>query len=123
MNLWFLLGSIFLGLGSIGIFVPLLPTTPLVLLAAACYAKSSPKAYQWLVESKRFGPVLQSWETNRCVELRVKWIAVTMITIVGGSSVWFFVPAGWPKLAGAALLVIGGWIVLRLKTCHSTNSI
>ena len=117
MNGWFLLGSLFLGLGTIGIFLPLLPTTPLVLLAAACYAKSSPKAHQWLLEHKRFGPMVQSWEENRCVEVRVKWIASSMIIWVGGSSVWFFTPAGWPQIAAIALLAYALWFVLRLKTC------
>jgi len=70
INLWFLLGTIFLSLGSIGIFVPLLPTTPLVLLAAACYAKSSPKAHQRLLDNKYFGPMLRNWETNRCLWVR-----------------------------------------------------
>ncbi|MCP5095680.1 MAG: DUF454 domain-containing protein [Chloroflexi bacterium] len=119
MNLWFLLGMLFLGLGSVGIFVPLLPTTPLVLLAAACFAKSSPKAYQWLIENKRFGSIIQNWEANRCVQVRVKWIAISMILLVGGSSVWFFMPAGWPKFAAIALLAVGVWVVLRLDTCQS----
>ena len=123
MNLWFLLGALFLALGSVGIFLPLLPTTPLVLLAAACFAKSSPKAYQWLLESKWFGPVLQSWDANRCVEVRVKWIAVSMITLLGGSSVIFFMPNGWPKIAAIALLAVGVWVVLRLETCLPSNKV
>lgn len=117
MRIWFIFGVFFLATAFVGIVVPLLPTTPLVLLAAGCFAKSSPKTYQWLVESERFGPVLQSWEANRCVEVRVKWLAVTMIVLVGGSSVWFFMPVGWPKIAAIALLAIGAWVVLRLKNC------
>ncbi len=117
MKIWFVLGVFFLGTAVVGIVVPLLPTTPLVLVAAGCFAKSSPRTYQWLLESERFGPMIESWENSRCVPLRVKWIAVSMITLVGGSSVWFFVPAGWPKVAAAALLAYGAWFVLRLKTC------
>ena len=121
INLWFLLGTIFLGLGSIGIFLPLLPTTPLVLLAAACYAKSSPKAHQRLLDNKYFGPMLRNWETNRCVKVRVKWIAVPMIILVGGSSVWFSIPDGWLKIIAVALLAYGLWAVLRLQTCQSAQ--
>lgn len=121
INLWFLLGTIFLGIGSIGIFVPLLPTTPLVLLAAACYAKSSPKAHQWLLDNRYFGSMVRNWETNRCVRVRVKWIAVPMIILVGGSSVWFSIPDGWPRIIAVALLAYGVWVVLHLQTCESTQ--
>ncbi|MAU01717.1 MAG: hypothetical protein CL608_31650 [Anaerolineaceae bacterium] len=117
MKLWFVLGIFFLGTAFVGIVVPLLPTTPLVLVAAGCFAKSSPKTYRWLLNSDRFGPMIRSWEANRCIPLRVKWLAVSMITLVGGSSVWFFVPVGWPKFVAAALLAYGAWFVLRLKTC------
>jgi len=106
-----------LGTAVVGIIVPLLPTTPLVLVAAGCFAKSSPKTYNWLLNSERFGPVIQSWEANRCIPVRVKWLAVSMIALVGGSSVWFFVPVGWPKFVAAALLAYGAWFVLRLQTC------
>lgn len=117
MRLWFVLGILFLGTAVVGIVVPLLPTTPLVLVAAACFARSSPRTYRWLLESERFGPMIKDWEANRCIPLRVKWIAVSMITLVGGSSVWFFVPEGWPKAAAIALLAYGAWFVLRQRTC------
>lgn len=117
MKIWFVLGVFFLGTAVLGIVLPLLPTTPLVLVAAACFAKSSPKTYRWLVESERFGPVIKEWETNRCIPLRIKWLAVSMIVLVGGSSVWFFVPAGWPKFLAIALLAYGAWYVLRLQNC------
>ena len=117
MRLWFILGVLFLGTGIVGIVVPLLPTTPLVLVAAACFAKSSPRTYRWLLESERFGPTIKNWEANRCIPLRVKWIAVTMIVLVGGSSVLFFVPTGWPKYAALALLIYGAWYVLHVPTC------
>ena len=119
MKLWFVLGILFLGTAVVGIVVPLLPTTPLVLVAAGCFAKSSPKTYNWLLNSDRFGPMIKNWEASRCIPLRVKWIAVSMITLVGGSSVWFFVPVGWPKFVATALLAYGAWFVLRLQTCPS----
>ncbi len=117
IKLWFVLGVLFLATAVVGIAVPLLPTTPLVLVAAGCFAKSSPRTYRWLLESERFGPMIKSWEADRCIPLRVKWLAVSMIVLVGGSSVWFFVPAGWPKFAAAALLAYGAWFVLHQRTC------
>jgi uncharacterized membrane protein YbaN (DUF454 family) len=119
MKLWFVLGILFLGTAFVGIVVPLLPTTPLVLVAAGCFAKSSPRTYRWLVNNDRFGPMIKNWEANRCIPLRARWLAVSMITLVGGSSVWFFVPVGWPKFVALALLGYGAWFVLRLQTCAS----
>ncbi|MCA9900074.1 MAG: YbaN family protein [Ardenticatenaceae bacterium] len=117
MKLWFVLGVFFLGTAVLGIVLPVLPTTPLVLVAAGCFAKSSPKTYNWLLESEQFGPTIKNWEANRCIPLRIKWIAVSMIALVGGSSVLFFVPMGWPKFASLALLIYGAWYVLHQSTC------
>lgn len=119
MKLWFALGSFFLGTAVLGIILPVLPTTPLVLVAAGCFAKSSPKTYNWLLESEQFGPVIKSWEANRCIPPRAKRIAVSMIVLVGGSSVLFFVPAGWLKALALALLAYGAWFVLHQQTCIS----
>lgn len=119
LKIWFVLGVFFLVIAFVGIALPLLPTTPLVLLAAGCFAKSSPRTYRWLVESDRFGPVLQQWEERRCVERRVKRLALSMIVLVGGSSVWFFVPPGWVQIAAALLLGVGIWVVVRLTTCDA----
>lgn len=117
MKIWFILGVVFLATAVVGIVVPLLPTTPLVLLAAGCFAKSSPRTHRWLLNSEQFGPMIKDWEANRCIPLRVKWLAVSMIVLVGGSSVWFFVPAGWAKVVGLALLAYGAWFVLHQQTC------
>lgn len=117
MHIWTLLGLLFLALGGIGVALPLLPTTPFVLLAAACFAKSSPRMHRWLLESELFGPMLGNWEENRCVSLKVKTLSLSMMAVVGGVSIWFFVPDGWPKLAGAGLVAAGCLTVLSLKTC------
>ena len=97
--------------------LPLLPTTPFVLLAAACFARSSPRMHRWLLESELFGPMLLSWEVNRCVSYKVKALSLFMMAVVGGTSIWFFVPDGWPKYAGAGLVGLGCLTVLSLKTC------
>ncbi len=117
MKLWFFLGVLSLGTAVVGIVVPLLPTTPLVLVAAGCFAKSSPRTYNWLLNSEQFGPVIKNWEASRCIPLRAKRLALSMIMLVGGSSVLFFVPLGWPKFAALALLAYGAWYVWRIPTC------
>jgi uncharacterized membrane protein YbaN (DUF454 family) len=114
---WIVLGLIFLALGGIGVLLPLLPTTPFVILAAACFARSSPRMHGWLLRSKVFGPLLADWEKNRCVSRNVKLLALVMMAVVGGASILLYVPAGWPKLAGTGLVGLGCLTVLKLRTC------
>ena len=70
------LGTLFLMLGIIGIFMPILPTTPFLLLATACYARSSRRFYNWLMNHPAFGPLIVEWRTYRSIPWRVKLVAV-----------------------------------------------
>ena len=117
MNPLQLLGFAFLGLAVIGIFLPLLPTTPLVLVAAACFARSSERWHRWLLQNKTFGPMIRSWEERRCVSIRVKVIGITSMLLVGGYSVVFALESTTMKIAGCFLIGVGLLTVLRLKTC------
>ena len=122
MHIWTILGFLFLLVGAGGVVLPLLPTTPFVLVAAACFAKSSPRLHRWLLHSELFGPILQSWESNRCVSFKIKLLALFMMAVVGGTSILFYVPDGWPKWAGLGLLGLGCLTVLSLKTCPRVNA-
>jgi len=117
MNPWSILGVFFLLIGGAGVVLPLLPTTPFVLAAAACFAKSSPRMHAWLLGSRVFGPVIGDWEKKKCISLKVKLSALTMMTVVGGTSVLLFVPPGWPSLSGLGLIALGCLAVLSLKVC------
>lgn len=112
-----LLGFAFLGLGIVGVFLPLLPTTPFVLLAAACFAQSSERMHRWILASPTFGPMVRDWEQNRCVTRRVKAIAMSSMLVVGGISLVFALDSTAWRLAGGALLLMGSFVVMRLKTC------
>ena len=122
MNLWTLFGVMSLLLGALGALLPLLPTTPFVLLAAWCFARSSPRLHAWLLNSRLFGPMIRRWEENRCITLKVKLLALSMVLGVGGCSVFFFVPPGWPKLAAGSLIAVGFVSVWRLKVCPNSKS-
>ena len=122
MYLWIAIGLFFLLLGGIVVFLPLLPTTPFVLLAAACFARSSPRMHGWVLHSKLFGPILQDWEKNKCVSRKVKVLALFMMAVIGGMSILLYVPAGWPSLAGAGLVSLGCLTVLKLRTCPFQNT-
>jgi len=84
-------GTFFMGLGIVGIFVPLLPTTPFLLLAAACYARSSQRYYGWLLNNKWFGSYIRSYLERKGVPLKVKVLTITLLWITIGSSIAFAV--------------------------------
>ena len=105
------LGSLFVLLGVLGIFLPVLPTTPFLLLAAACYARASRRIYRWLLQHRRFGPLIREWREHRSMPYRAKRIALLLIALSFGVSIVFFVP-GWPARLGMALggLLLAAWI-------------
>jgi len=82
--LFFIAGSVFLGLGIIGIFIPILPTTPFLLLTAACYIRSSEKAYNWLLNLKYVGKYIHNYREGRGLPNKIKTIiiAILWITII-----------------------------------------
>ncbi|MFC2010895.1 YbaN family protein [Chloroflexota bacterium] len=84
-NLLITAGIIFTAVGAIGIFIPVLPTTPFLLLAAGCFVRSSQKAYNWLLSNKFFGAYLKNYLEKRGMTLRMKvstivlmWIAIIL---------------------------------------------
>ena len=112
-----LLGFVFLGFGLVGVFLPLLPTTPFVLLAAACFAQSSERMHRWILANETFGPMVRDWEQNRCVSCRVKVIAIASMVVVGGFSIFLVLDTMAWRLVGGVLLLTGSLVVLGLKTC------
>ena len=105
------LGSLFVLLGVLGIFLPVLPTTPFLLLAAACYARASRRIYRWLLKHRRFGPLIREWREHRSMPYRAKRTALLLIALSFGVSIVFFVP-GWPARLGMAVggLLLAIWI-------------
>jgi len=96
-------GSIALVLGAIGIFTPLLPTTPFVLLAAACFARASPRLHQRLLANRTFGPMIYEWEKHRSIPFRTKITAIVLMSTTLAASIIFFVEPWWLKAALATL--------------------
>lgn len=72
--LWLIGGILSLTLGTIGIFLPLLPTTPFILLAATCFAKSSQRFHKYLINNKYFGPIIEDWQEKRRIPYKAKVI-------------------------------------------------
>jgi len=98
------LGSIALLLGIIGIFLPGLPTTPFVLVAAACYARASETFYRRLIANPTVGPLIIEWRRHHSIPYRVKVVAITAMSLTICASMWTF--SGMPWLQ-ALLAFIG----------------
>jgi uncharacterized protein len=111
-------GFVFLALGVIGIFVPLVPTTPFVLLAAACFLRSSPRLHAWLLGTRLFGPLIKEWEEHRSIPYRTKIFAIVMMVASFGASIVFFVQPPWLK---AALAVVCAGLALWLYRVPSRD--
>lgn len=105
------------GLALLGIFLPVLPTTPFLLVAAACFAKSSPKWHQWLLSHKLFGPFLVNWQKNRCISLKTKLFAMMCIITFGSYSLYMLMNKPILQIITATLLLIGFATVARIKIC------
>ena len=115
-TLYIVLGSISLGLGILGIFLPLLPTTPFLLLTAALYFKGSPRLYNWLLNHRHFGPYIRNFRENKAIPLRAKIVSVSLIWITILNCVFFIAPYWWLKIL--LLLIAAGtsYHILSFKT-------
>lgn len=116
------LGWFFVAMGIIGIFVPIWPTTIFFILAAWCFAKSSEKFYNWLINHPRFGKFIRNYREHRGMPLKAKIIAVTMVVVAIGLSVIFFTQTIWVRilLVGIALGVSG--YILSLNTIRQEQT-
>jgi uncharacterized protein len=107
--LWMAAGFASLVIGIIGIFLPLLPTAPFVLLAAWCFARGSRKWERWLLQHPRFGRMVRDWRAHRAIPLRAKQLATVMMAGSSALSFWLL-PSPWGWLPGAICLVVAGWM-------------
>jgi len=105
------MGIFFVGLGFLGAFLPLLPTTPFIILAAACFARSSPRFYHWLIDHRIFGPTLREWRQHRTLSRKTKGTAIGLIIVTFGISIGFFVHGPIERLV-LILLALGVIIFL-----------
>ena len=109
-------GSVFVGLGVLGIFLPVLPTTPFLLLAAACYARSSQRFYCWLLNNRWFGTYIDNYRRKKGMPLKVKLLTVSLMWLTLIISLVFAVSSLVLRLI-LIILVLGVSIhILRIKT-------
>ena len=111
---WLACGAIALATGVVGIVLPLLPTTPFILLAAFCFSRGSEAYEHWILMHPRFGPMVREWRTHRAIPLRAKQIASVMMTISSGVA-WWVLPAQVCWVPGACCGAVAIWL-WRLPT-------
>ena len=97
------LGLVALAVGFAGAFLPVVPTTPLVLLAAYFFSRSSPRFHRWLRTHRRFGPILRDWENGQVVRPGAKAASVVLMFGLVGYAVWFVVRS--PYLQALLILI------------------
>ena len=111
--LWLVLAYGCLGLGIVGIFLPGLPTTPFVLLAAYAAGRGSNRLHAWMLAHHVFGPMIRDWEANGAVSRKAKYWAIGTMAL---SAVIFFLtaPKWWMAAIGTGIMVVvGTWLWLR----------
>lgn len=110
--LLFILGCLLFCLGFVGAFVPVLPTTPFMLLALWCFSRSSERFHDWLYHHRVFGPPMQQWHQHRVIPTGAKAVAILFMSL---SMVYLFTyssaPA-WVKALMTATVAVGFWFIL-----------
>ena len=114
---WFSLGWVAVGLGSLGVVVPGLPTTGFFILAASCFAKSSPRFERWVLGLPGVGPLVRDHRAGLGMPRRAKVIAVSMLVVVVGLSAGLALDTRWARLAVLGLGAVGiAYILGRVPT-------
>jgi uncharacterized membrane protein YbaN (DUF454 family) len=103
-------GTVCVAIGVIGIFIPILPTTPFLLLAAACYLRSSPRFHRWLMNNRFCGTYIRSYTEGRGIPLKVKLFTIFLLWATIGISIWLV--ANW--IVTIALLIIAIAVTLHI---------
>ena len=118
-----IVGCVSLVLGILGMFLPLLPTTPFLLLSAAAWVKASPALYQWLLNHKVFGEYIRNFREHRAIPLRAKIVSVSLVWLTIGYCIFAVVDEWWWVQVLMTLLAIGiSWHILSFKTLKKAEN-
>ena len=121
--IFFAAGSLLVAVGFVGAFLPLLPTTPFLILAAACFARSSPRLENWLLNHRQFGPMLRAWREHGAIPAKAK--AFACIGMSAGYAVfWWGHRPSLPLALAVAGVMIGAatYVLSRPSTARTVES-
>ena len=110
------LGIVSLSLGILGIFLPLLPTTPFLLLSTFCFYKSSQRLHCWLLNHRIFGRYIRNYKENRAIDSKAKWLTLAILWSTIGFSIYLFWHTVFVPILLLVVAVLVSWHVLSLKT-------
>ena len=116
-------GLVSLALGVAGIVLPLLPTTPFLLLSAACFIRSSDRHYQWLINHKWFGRIIRDYRVHKSISPGTKVFAIIMLWATILYSVFFVAPMLWLRVLLIAIAVAVSAHILHFKTKEKTKDL
>ena len=114
--LFIVLGSVSLSLGFLGIFLPGLPTTPFLLLAATLYMRSSKRLYSWLLNHRQMGKIIRQFRENKSIPLRIKIVSLSVMWSMIGLSTILLLKSVVLRIAIPLLGIIGTIVLLSLTT-------
>jgi hypothetical protein len=109
--LWLLAGLTSVAIGAVGLVVPLLPTTPFLLVSAFAFARSSERLHSWLREHRSFGPLIDNWHRDGSIDRKVKRIAIVFILLTPVVTWLFGVPL-WVIACQVAVLSAAAIFIL-----------
>lgn len=112
----------FVGLAALGAVLPLLPTTPFLLVAAACFAKSSPRMHKMLLQNKVFGPLIYHWQQSRSIPKKGKILSLSSMILAGAWSC-YMMDALWLKILVVALMAGPFIFIWRLPVSEGNYDI
>jgi uncharacterized membrane protein YbaN (DUF454 family) len=110
---WLVSGLVALALGLLGILLPLLPTTPFMLLAAFCFARSSPALHDWIIQHPRLGPPIRDWRNHGAISGRAKIAAVAMLAFALVTGILADLGPRVLAVQGVILLLVGTFLLTR----------
>lgn len=110
---WYCVGIAAMALGVVGLFLPVMPTAPFMILAAWAFSKSSDRLHGWLLNHRVFGPFIRDWEESGAMSRRAKQFSIGGMAVAFGSSVIIGIPLWALIVEAVVLLVVAAWIIRR----------
>ncbi len=115
-------GTIFLIIGAIGVFIPILPTTPFLLLAAACYLRGSERLHRWLINNRVFGEFIRNYTEGRGIKQRQKVYTISFLWLMIIFSVIYVLKSSLFKILLLIIAMVVSIHIIMLPTIKQSNS-
>ncbi|MDP2993874.1 MAG: YbaN family protein [Anaerolineales bacterium] len=122
-SVWIFSGTVFVGLGVLGVFLPVLPTTPFLLLAAFCYGRGSRRFYHWLVYRSWVGSYIRNYQSGHGIPLKQKALTIILLWLTIGSTIGLVALVWWLKAVMFVVAISVTIHLVRMKTWRPASSL